>query len=355
MVANLNRMNTYSLRLYWEGGIFLDPATRSAKKGRTYLPQVLVFILIVALGGIWLWWVYHGDWVVQVNGYKVAENDLELETARLQEELKMYYDIDFQDEQGKALKGQMQQQALNQLMDRALLYQAAKKSGIRVDKEEIENQLMMAQLQAGGHENFQNVLKEQGMTEAMLRGMLEESMMIQELLDQVTSDVVVEEGDIRQTYQELKELLVLPERASVGHILVDTEKDARDIIVELKEGADFKELAVKKSNDPSVEKNKGILDDISKDSPVAEEFKEEAFRLSPGEFSQEPVKTEYGYHVLWNFEKKDAGQASYEDVKDLLHQELLSEKKQEKIMHYLESLRGAGRIMYNTKKSVLPD
>ncbi|MGB4503682.1 MAG: SurA N-terminal domain-containing protein [Syntrophaceticus sp.] len=332
----------------------MNSVADSAKKGFKYLPQVLVFILIVALGFIWIWWVYHGDWVVQVNGYKISEKDLDQEAAYLQI-MQESQGMDFQGDQGKMLKAQLRQIALNQLVDRALMCQAARQSGIKVDKAEIENQILITQLQAGGAENFQKMLAAQGMTEAGYKKLLEESMMLEQLWEQVTKDTVVEEDEIRRAYQELKDLLIFPERVKVGHILVKTEEDAREVIAELKEGADFQELAVKKSTDPTVKQNKGILDDISKDSSVAEEFKAEAFRLSPGEFSQEPVKTEFGYHVLWCFEKKDAGQASYEDVKDLLEQQLLNEKKQEQFMHYLDGLRKAGRIMYHPKNSVIPD
>lgn len=300
-----------------------------------------------------MWWVYHGNWVVQVNGYKVSEGDLDLETDRLQV-IQESRGMNFQGEQGRMLKEQLRQLALGQLVDRALMCQAARKSGISVDQAEVKSQLMLIQMQLGGAENLQQFLKEQGLTEAGYKELVEESLIIERLWDHITRDVTVEEDETRQTYQELKEMLVFPERVKVGHILVKTEEEAREVILELKGGADFQELAVQRSVDPSVAENKGILDDISKDSPYIEGFKEEAFRLSPGEFSQEPVKTELGYHVLWSFERKDAGQAGYDDVKDLLQRQLLSDKKQEKLMDYMESVRRAGRIMYHPKKTVIP-
>jgi hypothetical protein len=170
----------------------LDPAINSIKKGRSYLPQVLVFILIIALGGIWLWWVYHGDWVVQVNGYKIYEDDLDLEADRLQM-IQESLGMDFQGEQGKALKEQLRQMALDQLVDRALMCQAARNNGISIDQADIENQLMVAQMQAGGAENLQKFLQEQGMTEEKYRELVEEYMMMEKLLDLVTKDVTVEE------------------------------------------------------------------------------------------------------------------------------------------------------------------
>lgn len=297
-----------------------------------------------------MWWVYHGNWVVQVNGTEVSREEFDHEISLAKVYLESYYGVDFQGEQGEMLKKQLRQQSLSQLVDRALMCHAARTSGIEVSKEELEQRLLIDQLQVGGPENFQKLLKEQGMTEVKYRETLEEMMIMEKLQDYVTRDVTVEEEEIRKAYQEYKDLLVVPERAKVGHVLLETDEEAQEVISALKKGADFQELAVEKSVDPSVAENKGILGYISKDdSRIAEEFKIEAFRLSPGEFSQEPVKTEFGYHVLWNFEKKEASQASYEQVKDGLGQELLAEKKQEKLMHYLESLRRESEVLYNRR------
>lgn len=89
----------------------------SLKKGFSYLSQVLVFILIIAVGGFWLWHVYGGDWVVQVNGVKISEQALESEVASAESMLKLQ-GIDFEGEQGEMTLGLLRQQVLNQMIER---------------------------------------------------------------------------------------------------------------------------------------------------------------------------------------------------------------------------------------------
>lgn len=322
------------------------------KKKFTRLLQILVFFLIIAVGGIWAWQVYRGDWVVQVNGTKVSGAELDGETARTQDLLKSYYGINFEGDEGKKLNDQVRQQALAQLADRALLCRAAKSCGIRVVDDEIEAQIASDQLQAGGLQGFQQILKSQGLTEAQYREYLEEVFLIQKLQEYMTTDVTVQDGEVQEAYQEYKDYLTVPERVKVGHILVKTSEEAGEVISALKQGTDFQELAVKKSIDPSVSQNKGVLGYITEKDSIAEEFLKESFRLQVGEFSQEPVKTEFGYHVIYCFDKQEPGPASYEEVKDGLKQEVLSQKKQDVFTQYLNALRKSSQIFKNPKKSV---
>jgi parvulin-like peptidyl-prolyl isomerase len=350
-VAKLIKWRYLTLfRFHRKGGIFLAETAHSSKKS-FYLPQILVFILIIAVGGFWLWRVYGGDWVVQVNGVKITDQALESEVASAEAMLQMQ-GIALEGEQGEMMQGMLRQQVLSQLVDRALISHAAQSCGLKVGQEKLDQQIMLFQMQVGGAENFQKLIQEQGMTEAEYREALEEMMLIQELQTYVTKDVTVEEEEIKKFYEEQKEVLIYPERVNVGHILVETEEEAKEVITELKQGADFQELALEKSIDPSVAENKGVLGDITKESSLVEEFIEEAFSLSSGEFSQEPVKSEYGYHVLWNFERKEAGQASYDEVKDHLQQELLAQKQQERYNEYIEGLRSNGKLLWHPEKSL---
>lgn len=329
-----------------EGGEQLNIAVKPTRKGISYLPQLVLFVLLVALGWTWGWWVYSGDWLIQVNGTKISSAELNAETSRMEAFLQGVYGIDFTSEQGKELKEQLRQESLQNLIDRALLGQAAVQAGIKVDSAAVEAQLMAAQMQAGGMQNLEKILKAQGLTIEDYRNQVVELLTLQQLQQAVTGDVTVEEQEIQKIYKEQSDQMILPERVQVGHILLETEEQAVGVIKKLKEGADFQGLAVEKSIDPSVAQNKGILGYLRQDDPrVAAAFKEEAFRLQKGKFSQEPVKTEYGYHVLYCFDKKAAGKAQYDEVKDGLKQGLLVSKKNEAFQSYLENLRNNSSIM----------
>jgi peptidyl-prolyl cis-trans isomerase C len=87
------------------------------------------------------------------------------------------------------------------------------------------------------------------------------------------------------------------EEVKARHILVQTEAQAKEVIVELKKGGDFAELAKTKSLDPSGKQQGGDLGYFSREEMVPE-FSEAAFKLKDGEMTDTPVKTQFGYHVI---------------------------------------------------------
>ena len=81
------------------------------------------------------------------------------------------------------------------------------------------------------------------------------------------------------------------------HILVATEAEARRIIAELKAGGDFAAIAKAKSADPGSAGKGGDLGYFTKGQMVPE-FEAAAFALRPGEFTEQPVKTQFGWHII---------------------------------------------------------
>lgn len=99
------------------------------------------------------------------------------------------------------------------------------------------------------------------------------------------------------------------------HILVESEDEAKAVLAELKKGADFAELAKKKSKDPGAAEG-GDLGYFGKDQMVPE-FAEAAFKLEKGQLS-EPVKTQFGWHIIRLEDKRNRKPPSFEQVKDQL-------------------------------------
>jgi peptidyl-prolyl cis-trans isomerase C len=87
------------------------------------------------------------------------------------------------------------------------------------------------------------------------------------------------------------------EEVRARHILVKTEAEAKEVIAALAAGADFAELAKKRSIDPSAQQNDGDLGFFRRDTMV-EPFAEAAFALEPGQTTREPVRTQFGWHVI---------------------------------------------------------
>lgn len=124
-------------------------------------------------------------------------------------------------------------------------------------------------------------------------------------------------------YKAHKDKYVEPEQVAVEHILLDTRDKytdkaayrlAKKLIADLKKGANFAELALKYSDDPSVKENKGQLGLFSK-GKMLKAFEDSAYKLKLNEISA-PVETQYGYHVLRKYDQKPQGIKPYAAVKE---------------------------------------
>ena len=81
------------------------------------------------------------------------------------------------------------------------------------------------------------------------------------------------------------------------------KKEAENIIKKLDKGEKFEDLAKKYSDDEGTKEDGGLLENFSKDSVVTE-FWDASYKLKDGEYTKEPVKSEYGYHVILRVSQK---------------------------------------------------
>jgi peptidyl-prolyl cis-trans isomerase C len=122
------------------------------------------------------------------------------------------------------------------------------------------------------------------------------------------------------------------------HILVETEDEAKAVLAELKGGADFAELAKTKSKDKTAAAEGGDLGYFTKDQMVPE-FSKVAFALEPGKLS-EPVKSQFGWHIIKVEDKRARPVPAFEKVKDQI-QEFLVRKAQTEMV---AKLRTEGKV-----------
>src|SRR6202012_4077676 len=116
------------------------------------------------------------------------------------------------------------------------------------------------------------------------------------------------------------------EEVHAKHILVDNEAQAKTIIDQLNKGADFAALAKQYSKDPGAAQG-GDLGFFKKDE-VVPEFADAAFALQPGKFTQTPVHTQFGWHVILLVERRTASAPTFEQASDDLRQKMIQEAVQ---------------------------
>ncbi|WP_136658427.1 peptidylprolyl isomerase [Nitratireductor sp. XY-223] len=148
---------------------------------------------------------------------------------------------------------------------------------------------------------------------------------------------------VRERYD--KEVAATPPEQEVKarHILVDSEEQAKAVIVELDGGKDFIELAKEKSTGPSGPQG-GDLGYFTRGRMVPE-FEEAAFALETGAYTKEPVKTQFGWHIIKVEDKRDTPPPSFEQVADQIRRVLL----QEEYLALLQEARDAVKVEVTDK------
>jgi peptidyl-prolyl cis-trans isomerase C len=117
---------------------------------------------------------------------------------------------------------------------------------------------------------------------------------------------------MKKVYEDASKQITGEQEVHARHILVETEDEAKAVADELKKGADFAELAKKKSKDPGASDG-GDLGFFTKDQMVPE-FSTVAFALEPGKIS-DPVKSQFGWHIIKVEEKRNRKAPEFEQVK----------------------------------------
>src|SRR6202166_178413 len=117
---------------------------------------------------------------------------------------------------------------------------------------------------------------------------------------------------MKKVYEDASKQITGEQEVHARHILVETEDEAKAVKAELDKGADFAELAKKKSKDPGASDG-GDLGFFTKDQMVPE-FSTVAFSLEPGKIS-DPVKSQFGWHVIKVEEKRNRKAPDFDQVR----------------------------------------
>ena len=176
--------------------------------------------------------------------------------------------------------------------------------------------------------------------------LMRQEVMITELFESYEKKNPVTDAEAKAKYdgfaeQQAKTAVGAKEYAA-HHILVEKEADAKSIIAQIKKGAKFEDIAKKQSKDPGSGAKGGDLG-WANPAGYVPEFAEAMKKLGKGEMTQEPVKTQFGYHIIRVDDVRDAKAPElpkFDDVKAQIKQQLAREK----ITKYAEELRAKAKV-----------
>ena len=206
---------------------------------------------------------------------------------------------------------EMQAQAKDQVVMREIFAQEAEREGV-MNSPEYKAQLELVRQTVLINTMFENYEKAHPVTDA-------------EALAQYNKIKAAQSGD----------------EYHARHILVDSEDKAKQLIAQIKAGAKFEDVAKKNSKDTGSAENGGDLD-WAKPTSYVPEFATALQALKPGQMTDTPVKTQYGYHIIKLEAVRPAKFPSFDEVEDKLKQQIAQVHLQE----FQEKLRTSAKTDY---------
>jgi peptidyl-prolyl cis-trans isomerase C len=173
-----------------------------------------------------------------------------------------------------------------------------------------------------------------------------QKVLMEALLDKASKDAS-NEAAMKKVYDESVAQNKPVEEVSARHILVETEDKAKEVLAKLKAGTDFAELAKAESKDPGAADG-GSLGYFTQDQMVPE-FASVAFKLEKGALS-DPVKTQFGWHIIKVEDKRNKPVPSYEQVKDQIQTFVVRRAQAELV----GKLRESGKVERISQKPETP-
>lgn len=156
-------------------------------------------------------------------------------------------------------------------------------------------------------------------------------------IKQYIDKLKISDADVQAEY---KAKYGTPKREfKASHILVKTPEEAETLIAKLKKGANFADLAKQHSTDPGSGKNGGELGWFGEDAMVPE-FTQAVEHLEKGKFTETPVKSRFGYHIIKLEDTRETAPPALEEVKAQIENEL----KQTKVKEYIDGLRESAKV-----------
>ena len=167
---------------------------------------------------------------------------------------------------------------------------------------------------------------------------LKDSLLVNYVGSKLLSDVKVSDKEIEEYYNANPNKFKTGETVNASHILVESEEQAKSIYEEIASGkTTFEDAAKEYSSCPSKE-NGGNLGEFGRGQMVPE-FDKAVFEMNEGEITSEPVKTQFGYHLIKLVSKSEASVLPLADILPQLRESLLNEKRRNAYQSKINQLK----------------
>ena len=238
--------------------------------------------------------------------------------------------------------------AKDRLIDQTLMAQESRRRKYKVDSVDLQKRIKQWMKQNGGKKAFEKIKNPMIRNHDDLKRELSDQMRFNQLVEEESQCEQISEAEALQYYQDRPELFRTEELLAASHFLkMGKTEEELDLALEavksigqrLEKGEDLTELVRSESDDKS---NDGNLGTFGKGRMVPE-FEQAAYALKPGELSQ-PVKTQFGWHLIQLHDRIAPKVTPFEDIKEKVI-EYLTERKKDKVFEaFLDRLKAEATI-----------
>lgn len=276
------------------------------------------------------------DVVATVNENKITKQQLEERMAQSKA-----MDPERFDTMSLEQKKQAIIRTIDNMIIREVLYQEAVRRNIVVTDEEVDLNLESLKRQFPSEEAFQKTFAEAKITIPVWKVETKKNLRAMKLEDLVVDEIPIPDNELTDYYEKNKKDLN-KDAIKISHILVDTEEEAKKVIKKLKKKEDFGSLAKKYSLDTFTKDKGGDLGWYGR-GELLKVVEDTAYSLSPGQIS-DPVKSQFGYHIIRLDEKKVASEQTMEDHREHVRSILQQAKWQKLRLEWLKVLLNNARV-----------
>lgn len=303
------------------------------KSLRVLVAVALVLALAVALVGCG-----NKDVAATVNGEKITNKELQAQLDQVKKRFPQF----FQGADAAQREIEFKQRLLDELINRALIAQAAKDRGINITDADVQKQIDQIKKGFKDQAAFEAALKNAGIDPTSLNEQIKTQLVTQKLVEQLSKNIATPTAaEIKAYYDSHKSEFGQTAAKRASHILVKDKATADKLLKELQGGADFSKLAKANSIDTVSAQKGGDLDWPT--TPYVPEFQAALDKLKVGELSK-VVKTQFGYHIIKVTDERPSKQQPLSEVKAQIIQKITEQKRADLYQKLLDDLRKKAKI-----------
>ena len=318
---------------------------------RAMTKRLLVLSLLLTSAGALAQAIYPGD--------AVRVNDETISYQRFQG----FY-TEYRNSQGVAvgargdqleLLKKLRREAMDLLIEQALVGQAADAAGVEAPDEEIDRSVAELRSIFDSENDYQIKLKDEGFTDETFRAHMARMYKAKVYLDNIRMGASeVTDEDLERYYRDNQRRLTLPEQVRVRHILLTWKpmgkqddrafirEQMQPILKRARDGEDFAALAREFSDDYATRQAGGDTGFFHR-GEMAPAFEAAAFALQPGEIS-EPVETPFGVHIIKLEERRKEELLALDDIRDQLREHIRNEQAEAAVRAEIDRLKADAEI-----------